>query len=289
LSLAFFYPTMSSRSLPPHDPVADALSEDIGQGDLTASYFSDSSPVTARLFAKEPMVIAGTKTAEEVFRRVCKNPSVSIQSPDGTFAEAGTTILSVTAPANSLLSAERTALNFLQRLSGVATLTNRFVKAISHTSARILDTRKTTPGLRLLEKEAVLAGGGTNHRIGLYDMVMVKDNHIAATNIHLLRERILRFKADHPEIKIELEADTLEQVELFLTLPHIDVILLDNMTLESLRTAVKITDSRVKLEASGGVNLTTVAAIAETGVDFISVGALTHSAPAVDISMEILS
>ncbi len=279
---------MHPRSSPAHDPVALALLEDIGQGDLTAQYFSDSALTTARLFAKQPMVIAGTKTAAEVFRRVCQNPVISICSPDGSQVESNTSILEVTAPADMLLSAERTALNFLQRLSGIATLTNRFVKAVAHTNTRILDTRKTTPGLRLLEKEAVLAGGGTNHRIGLYDMVMVKDNHIAANSISHLHERILRFKRDHPDIKIELEADTLEQVELFLTLPKIDVILLDNMDLESFRNAVRITAGRVKLEASGGVNLSTVAAIAETGVDFISVGALTHSAPAVDISMEVL-
>jgi nicotinate-nucleotide pyrophosphorylase (carboxylating) len=280
---------MHPRALPSHDPVADALNEDIGQGDLTARYFADSLPATARLFAKQPMVVAGTMTAAEVFRRVCQNPSISVSAPDGTHLQANDSILTVTAPANTLLTAERTALNFLQRLSGVATLTNQYVKAIAHTKARILDTRKTTPGLRLLEKQAVLAGGGTNHRFGLYDMVMVKDNHIASTDLQLLRQRLLNFKSDHPDLRIELEADTLQQVELFLSLPHIDVILLDNMTLDSLRAAVQMTSGRVKLEASGGVNLSTVTAIAETGVDFISVGALTHSAPAVDISMEILT
>lgn len=279
---------MHPRLLPLHDPVAAALREDIGQGDLTALYFSDSNVAHARLFAKQPMVVAGTKTAEEVFRRVCENPAISICSPDGTHIEPDTSILTVTAPANTLLSAERTALNFLQRLSGIATLTNRFVQAVAHTTTRILDTRKTTPGLRQLEKDAVLAGGGTNHRMGLYDMVMVKDNHIAATDIQRLHERIMRFKGDHPDIKVELEVDTLQQLELFLSLPCVDVILLDNMDLDSLRQAVHLTNGRVKLEASGGVSLSTVAAMAETGVDFISVGALTHSAPSVDISMEIL-
>lgn len=279
---------MHPRLLPLHDPVAAALREDIGQGDLTALYFSDSNVARARLFAKQPMVVAGTKTAEEVFRRVCENPAISICSPDGTHIEPDTSILTVTAPANTLLSAERTALNFLQRLSGIATLTNRFVQAVAHTTTRILDTRKTTPGLRQLEKDAVLAGGGTNHRMGLYDMVMVKDNHIAATDIQRLHERIMRFKGDHPDIKVELEVDTLQQLELFLSLPCVDVILLDNMDLDSLRQAVHLTNGRVKLEASGGVSLSTVAAMAETGVDFISVGALTHSAPSVDISMEIL-
>jgi nicotinate-nucleotide pyrophosphorylase (carboxylating) len=279
---------MHPRALPPHDPVGNALNEDIGQGDLSALFFADSAPATARLFAKQALIVAGTKVAAEVFQRVCQSPEISVCSADGTLVQPGTSILTVTAPANNLLSAERTALNFLQRLSGVATLTSHYVKAVSHTKARILDTRKTTPGLRLLEKEAVLAGGGNNHRIGLYDMVMVKDNHIAAAEIHLLQDRIQHFKSLHPNIKIEIEADTLEQVELFLTLPHVDVILLDNMSLDSLRQAVSLNAGRVKLEASGGVNLSTVAAIAETGVDFISVGALTHSAPAVDISMEIL-
>ena len=280
---------MHPRALPPHDPVGNALNEDIGQGDLSALFFANSVPATARLFAKQPLIVAGTNVAAEVFQRVCQSPEISVCSADGTLVQPGTSILTVTAPANNLLSAERTALNFLQRLSGVATLTSHYVKAVSHTKARILDTRKTTPGLRLLEKEAVLAGGGTNHRIGLYDMVMVKDNHIAAAEIHLLQDRIQHFKSLHPNIKIEIEADTLEQVDLFLTLPHVDVILLDNMSLDSLRKAVSLNAGRVKLEASGGVNLSTVAAIAETGVDFISVGALTHSAPAVDISMEILS
>jgi nicotinate-nucleotide pyrophosphorylase (carboxylating) len=280
---------MHPRALPPHDPVGNALNEDIGQGDLSALFFANSVPATARLFAKQPLIVAGTKVAAEVFQRVCQSPKISVCSADGTPVQADTSILTVTAPANTLLSAERTALNFLQRLSGVATLTSHYVKAVSHTKARILDTRKTTPGLRLLEKEAVLAGGGTNHRIGLYDMVMVKDNHIAAAEIHLLQDRIQHFKSLHPNIKIEIEADTLEQVDLFLTLAHVDVILLDNMSLDSLQKAVSMNAGRVKLEASGGVNLSTVAAIAETGVDFISVGALTHSAPAVDISMEILS
>jgi nicotinate-nucleotide pyrophosphorylase (carboxylating) len=278
---------MHPRSLPPHDPIANALTEDIGQGDLSATYFADASPATARLFTKQPCVIAGTNTAAEVFRRVCPNPNIRLLSPDGTHAPANTTILTVEAPANTLLSAERTALNFLQRLSGIATLTHQYVQAIAHTQARILDTRKTTPGLRLLEKQAVLAGGGSNHRIGLYDMVMVKDNHLAADSFDQLRERILRFKSDHPTTRIELEADTLEQVERFLTLPHIDVILLDNMTLDQLRQAVRLNQGKLQLEASGGVNLQSVAAIAETGVDLISVGALTHSAPSVDISMEI--
>ena len=192
----------------------------------------------------------------------------------------------------SLLSAERVALNFLQHLSGIATLTARFVAAVSGTKARILDTRKTVPCLRLLEKAAVLSGGGTNHRMGLYDMAMVKDNHLAAgTTPQQLQAAIDRLRSERPGVRVELEADTLVQVAQFLELRGVDVILLDNMPPEAMRTAVDMTAKRsphVLLEASGGVSLETVAAIANTGVDFISVGALTHSARAIDFSMELL-
>jgi nicotinate-nucleotide pyrophosphorylase (carboxylating) len=174
-----------------------------------------------------------------------------------------------------LLTAERVALNFLQHLSGIATLTRRFVDAVAGTKARILDTRKTVPGLRRLEKAAVVSGGGTNHRMGLYDMVMVKDNHLAAgTTLEVLQASIRRLRAEHPGTRVELEADRLEQVEGFLLLEGVDVILLDNMSLSELRAAVALAGGRVTLEASGGVSLETVAAIAATGVDCISVGAL---------------
>ena len=181
------------------------------------------------------------------------------------------------------------ALNFLQRLSGVATLTRRFVDAVAGTKAKILDTRKTTPGLRALEKAAVVAGGGVNHRMGLYDMVMVKDNHLLADPD--LQIAIDRAKAARPDLRIELEADNLGQVYIFLTLAGVDVILLDNMTPTDLRAAVNLgraKGSRVQFEASGGVNLETVRAVAETGVQWVSVGALTHSARAIDFSLEFL-
>jgi nicotinate-nucleotide pyrophosphorylase (carboxylating) len=190
--------------------------------------------------------------------------------------------------AASLLTAERTALNFLQRLSGVATLTGRFVDAVNGTSAKILDTRKTTPGMRLFEKAAVVSGGATNHRFGLHDMVMVKDNHLAASSsLEELQSAISRVKAERPGIRVELEADTLEQVRRFVTLRGVDVILLDNMTLAELREAVSLKRPGMALEASGGVNLETVRQIAETGVDFVSVGEMTHSARAVDLSLEV--
>jgi nicotinate-nucleotide pyrophosphorylase (carboxylating) len=272
-----------------HDPIALALAEDIGSGDLTAQYFVENRAGRARIFAKEPAVAAGVETAAEVFHRVCSGVSVKIIRPSGTTLEAGDTVLEMEGPLPSLLTAERVALNFLQHLSGVATLTRRFVDAVAGTKARILDTRKTVPGLRLLEKAAVVAGGGTNHRMGLYDMVMVKDNHLAAgTTLADLQQAIDRLRREHPGKKVELEADRLDQVEGFLSLEGVDVILLDNMSLDELRKAVGMVGGRLKLEASGGVSLETVGAIAATGVDFVSAGALTHSAKAVDFSMELL-
>ena len=300
----------------PHDPVALALAEDIGSGDLTCAYFVDATRSgKARIFAKQRCVLAGTATAARAFALVessrrgneagtlpgVENESarllpsaatldVRLVGKDGDALEPGDTALEIAGPVRSILTAERTALNFIQRLSGVATLTRAFVDAVKPHRARILDTRKTTPGLRALEKAAVVAGGGTNHRIGLFDMVMVKDNHLAAgTTLAQLQENLRRFRQEHPGIRVELEADRLDQVRDFLTLEGVDVILLDNMTNAQLAEAVQLRGERpVKLEASGGVNLATVNSIAATGVDFISVGALTHSAPAVDFSLELI-
>ena len=272
-----------------HDPIAIALAEDVGSGDLTAQFFVEQRPGSARLFAKEPAIAAGVETAAEVFRRVVPSARIQVLRASGSPVAPGDSVLQIEGPLPSLLTAERVALNFLQHLSGIATLTRRFVDAVSGTHTRILDTRKTIPGLRALEKAAVLAGGGSNHRMGLYDMVMVKDNHLAAgTSLSALQESISKLKAAHPAVRVEVEADTLAQVEAFLTLSGVDVILLDNMSLAELRTAVGLSAGRIPLEASGGVTLETVAAIAATGVDFISAGALTHSAKAVDFSMELL-
>jgi nicotinate-nucleotide pyrophosphorylase (carboxylating) len=274
---------------PAHDPIAIALAEDLDDGDLTAAFFVENRPGSARLFAKETAVVAGIETAAEVFRRVAPSARLEVLQPDGARLGPGDSVLRVEGPLPSLLSAERVALNFLQHLSGIATLTRRFVDAVAGTRARILDTRKTLPGLRLLEKAAVRAGGGTNHRMGLYDMVMVKDNHLAAdTSLGHLQNAISKFKQAHPAVRVEIEADTLAQVESFLSLTGVDVILLDNMSLADLRAAVALSAGRVPLEASGGVTLETVAGIAATGVDFISAGALTHSARAIDFSMELL-
>ena len=280
---------LSSPSLP-HDPIAIALAEDIGPGDVTVEFFIDPhQQAAARIFAKEPATVAGAGIAAEVFARVDPSLEATLALADGAFAQTGDTILTIRGRAGSILTGERVALNFLQRLSGVATLTRRFVDAVEGTGARILDTRKTTPGLRLLEKAAVLAGGGHNHRMGLYDMVMVKDNHLLAeSNARALQDAIRRARDIQPALRIELEADTLAQVRAFLALEGVDVILLDNMKPGELREAVALGRERpeVEFEASGGVNLETVHAIAETGVHWISVGALTHSARAVDFSLE---
>ena len=273
-----------------HDPIAIALAEDIGSGDLTSRYFVGTEERCARIFAKEPAVAAGGGAGAEVFRRVDPQLAVRVVREDGSPLAKGDTVLEIRGAVRSILTAERVALNFIQRLSGTATLTRRFVEAVAGTRARILDTRKTTPGLRALEKAAVVAGGGVNHRFGLYDMVMVKDNHLAAgTTPEQLQAAIRRFRAENPGRRVELEADTLEQVRRFLSFTGVDVILLDNMTCAQMREAVALGAGRVQFEASGGVSLATVADIAATGVDFISVGALTHSAPAIDFSLELLA
>ena len=279
---------MSSSTM--HDPIAIALAEDIGSGDLTSRYFVGTEERCARIFAKEPAVAAGGGTGAEVFRRVDPQLAVRVVREDGSPLAKGDTVLEIRGAVRSILTAERVALNFIQRLSGTATLTRSFVEAVAGTRARILDTRKTTPGLRGLEKAAVVAGGGVNHRFGLYDMVMVKDNHLAAgTTPEQLQAAIRRFRAENPGRRVELEADTLEQVRRFLSFTGVDVILLDNMTCAQMREAVALGAGRVQFEASGGVSLATVADIAATGVDFISVGALTHSAPAIDFSLELLA
>lgn len=282
---------MSDHSLT-YDPIAAALAEDVGDGDATVEYFIDpAQQAAARIFAKEPLTLAGVQTAVEVFQRVEPTLRVEIARNDGSRLNAGDTALTIHGRAGGILTGERVALNFLQRLSGVATLTRQFVDATEGTGARILDTRKTTPGLRVLEKAAVRAGGGHNHRMGLFDMVMVKDNHLlASSQASALQMAIDRAHAARPGLRIELEADTLAQVRTFLSLEGVDVILLDNMSLDELRQAVALgTGTSVQFEASGGVNLQTIAAIAKTGVQWISVGALTHSARAVDFSLEFLT
>lgn len=270
------------------NPIDLALAEDIGSGDLTSQFFVGPQRGKARIFAKEAAVAAGVEVGAEVFRRVDPKLKVRVVRESGTHVVKGSTVLEISGPVRSILTGERVALNFIQRLSGVATLTRRFVEAVGKNKARILDTRKTTPGLRALEKAAVVAGGGVNHRFGLYDMVMVKDNHLLATQkLPALQAAIRKFRRAHPGLRVELEADTLRQVRNFLTLEGVDVILLDNMQPATLAAAVRLGAGRVQFEASGGVSLETVPGIAATGVDFISVGALTHSARAIDFSLEL--
>jgi len=269
-----------------------ALAEDIGSGDVTSEYFVPAGR-RARAFvvAKSEGIVAGVEAAAEVFRRVDPDTDVNAMLQDGAAIAPGAYVMELKGKARSLLTAERTAINFLQRLSGVASNTNEYVEAVKGTGATVIDTRKTTPGWRKLEKAAVVAGGGQNHRMGLYDCAMVKDNHlVVAGEVEALRAAVERLKAERPKVGVELEAETLEQVEAFLEIPELDYLLLDNMENEQMRQAVALRGARETplLEASGGVNLDTVRGIAETGVEFISVGALTHSAVALDLSLEFV-
>jgi nicotinate-nucleotide pyrophosphorylase (carboxylating) len=266
-----------------------ALAEDVGSGDVTTlATIPETATATALLRARQPLVLAGLGLAEQAFRTL--DPAVQFERParDGDPLPAGATALIIRGNARALLTAERVALNFVQRLSGIATLTARYVKEISGTGARVLDTRKTTPGLRALEKFAVRCGGGQNHRFGLHDMVLIKDNHLAAlrrAQPNPVAAAIQRARAQYPKLKVEAEADTLEQA-LQAAEAGADFILLDNMPPALLREAVSRIAGRSKTEASGGVRLETIRTIAETGVDFISVGALTHSATAVDLGLD---
>jgi nicotinate-nucleotide pyrophosphorylase (carboxylating) len=272
-----------------YDPINAALKEDIGEGDITTDFFvPERLHATGRIAAREKAIVAGTGAAAEVFRRV--DPSIDIQliRPDGDEVVAGDVILEVRGLARSILKAERVALNFLQRLCGIATLTGQFVDAIGNHSARILDTRKTTPGLRTLEKAAVVAGGGMNHRFGLYDMVLVKDNHLATLGgLSSFADRISQLRRQRPDIRIEVEADDLEQARAFVEVDGIDVILLDNMAPAQIREAVALRKGNIKFEASGGITLKNVKRVAATGVDYISIGGLTNAARAVDIALEM--
>jgi nicotinate-nucleotide pyrophosphorylase (carboxylating) len=270
----------------PVDPIQNALAEDIGPGDLTSTVLVPADhEAEARIFAKEEAVVAGIEAARAVYHQVDPKIVVTARRKDGDSVRPGDTVLEIAGPTRSILTGERVALNFIQRLSGVATVTRKFVDAVAGTGAEILDTRKTTPGLRALEKAAVKAGGARNHRMGLFDAVMVKDNHLLARPN--LPGAIQEIRHKHPKLLIELEADSIEQVREFVRLEAVDVILLDNMSPEELRKCVALRRPGLKFEASGGVSLMTVRAIAETGVDYISVGQLTHSAPSIDFSLEL--
>jgi len=272
-----------------YDPIAAALKEDIGKGDITTEFFvPEALHASGRIVAHESAVIAGTGTAAEIFRKIDPATDIHIVRPDGEAIVAGDVVIEVRGLARSILKAERVALNFLQRLCGIATLTRQFVDAVGNHPAKILDTRKTTPGLRALEKAAVVAGGGVNHRSGLYDMVLVKDNHLAALGgLSGFADQIRQLREERPNIRIEVEADDLEQVRAFVEIDGIDAILLDNMVPAQIREALALRRNNIKFEASGGVTLKTVRRIAATGVDFISIGALTNSARAIDLGLEM--
>ncbi len=269
--------------------VRAALAEDIGGGDTTTlAIVPETATAGAVMRAREPLVVAGLDFAEAAFRELSPKIKIEKLSRDGQRIVTGKILLKISGPARAILSAERVALNFVQRLSGVATLTAQFVDTVRGTLAQILDTRKTTPGWRRFEKYAVACCGGKNHRLGLFDMILIKDNHLAALKDekpNAIAAAVVRARKKFPKLKVEVEADTLKQVRQAID-AGAEMILLDNMTTAQLRRAVKLAKSHSLTEASGGVTLKTVRAIARTGVDFISVGALTHSAPAVDIGLD---
>jgi nicotinate-nucleotide pyrophosphorylase (carboxylating) len=272
-----------------HNAVQAALAEDIGSGDATTlSTVPEHAQAAAVMSVREPVVLAGLAFALAAFEQLAPDIDFVEKFSDGASIPPGASVLNIRGPARALLSAERVALNFVQRLSGIATLTRRYVDAVAGTRARILDTRKTTPGWRRFEKYAVACGGGTNHRIGLFDKILIKDNHLAAVKEekpNAIHAAVSRARACYPDLEVEVEADNLEQVRQAIE-AGADSVLLDNMNLAQLKEAVVLNGGRVRLEASGGVTLDTVRAIADTGVDFISVGALTHSARAVDIGLD---
>lgn len=275
---------------PAHDPIEIALREDIGEGDVTSAFFvPETVRAAARIVSREKAIIAGTETTAEVFRRVDPSTQVNVVRGDGVEVAPGESVLEIEGFARSILQAERVALNFLQHLCGVASLTRQFVDAAGTDQVKILDTRKTTPGLRALEKKAVVAGGGVNHRFGLDDMVLVKDNHLLVqADFIRFGEAVRNLRAERPDLRIEVEADDLRQVRNIMEVADVDLILLDNMRPPQLREAVALGKGRnVKFEASGGVTLKNVRVIAATGVDFISIGALTHSPKAIDLSLEM--
>ena len=282
--------TDAASDLTPVDPavvvdmVRAALAEDVGAGDLTAALLPAAARMRARVITREPAVVCGQAWVEAVYRALDPQVQLRWRVRDGARAAAGDTLLEVEGPARALLTGERTALNFLQTLSGTATATRAYVDAIAGTKARILDTRKTVPGLRLAQKYAVRCGGGDNHRVGLYDAILLKENHIAAAGSVTAALRAAQAAVRGAGAFIECEVETLDQLKEALA-AGATRLLLDNFSLDNLRAAVKAADGRAQLEASGGIHLGNVRAVAETGVDFISIGALTKHVHAVDLSL----
>jgi nicotinate-nucleotide pyrophosphorylase (carboxylating) len=264
--------------------VLAALAEDVGQGDVTTEGTVPADAIgSAEVLVKEAGVVCGLRAVEATFRALDDELEFELLVPEGAEIDRSSTVARLTGSERAILTGERVALNFLGRLSGIATLTRRYVDAVAGTDAAILDTRKTTPGLRALEKHAVACGGGRNHRFGLDDGVIVKDNHLRVTGS--IAQAVERLRAT-TTLPIEVECDTLDQVAEALD-SNVDAILLDNMTLDDLRSAVALAGERARLEASGGITLENVRAVAETGVDEISIGALTHSARSLDVSLEL--
>jgi nicotinate-nucleotide pyrophosphorylase (carboxylating) len=268
--------------------IKQALQEDIGSGDITTeAIVPDSEIICGKFLAKDSGVISGLDIAKKVFKQLDTNIKFNALFSDGASVPGGQVLASIEGNGRAILAGERVALNFLQRMSGIATATRKYVDAAKGTKAVILDTRKTAPGMRILDKKAVRDGGGQNHRFGLYDMFLIKDNHIAAAGS--LKNAInLAKKSNGKNLLIEVEVENLDQLKEALFL-GVDRIMLDNMETAQIRQAVEITNGRVPLEASGNVNLETIARIAQTGVDYISAGSLTHSVRALDISLEIIN
>ncbi|MDQ2920536.1 MAG: carboxylating nicotinate-nucleotide diphosphorylase [Acidobacteriota bacterium] len=265
--------------------IKQALEEDVGSGDVTTdAIVSQGAQASGQIIAKQSGVVAGLGVAEAVFRLLDKDVRLNANVTDGSRVERGTILAELSGSARAVLTAERTALNFLGRMSGIATLTRQFVDKIAGTGARILDTRKTAPGLRVLDKLAVQHGGGYNHRHGLYDMILIKDNHIDFAGG--LAQAVRLARASGSALETEIEARTLEDVETAIQL-GVQRILLDNMSIETMKEAVQTTAGRAKLEASGNITLENVRRVAETGVDFISVGEMTHSARVFDVSLKL--
>lgn len=271
--------------------IQEALIEDIGLGDITTeAIITNEISGVAEIILKQNAIIAGLDIAELVFRTIDPEITFLKYYTDGEFVPGNTIVGKIEGNLTSILKGERTALNFMQRMSGIATITRQFVNLIKDTNAKITDTRKTAPGLRLIDKLAVKIGGGTNHRFGLDDMILIKDNHIAAAGgiSNALNKCLDYLKNSKMKIKVEIETKNIEEVKEVLKIGNIDRIMLDNFKIEQMAEAVKLIDKKFEIEASGNINLENVLQVAQTGVDFISIGYLTHSPKAVDISMEIV-
>ena len=273
----------------PHSHIEEnvhtALTEDIGHGDITSLIIPEEAISLANVISRESAIICGIDWFEEVFSQLDPNVFIDWEVDDGESVEANQQLCSLSGPTRALLTGERTALNFLQTLSGTATLTRRYVDIIKDTPAKLLDTRKTIPGLRLAQKYAVACGGGLNHRIGLFDAILIKENHILAAGNIAAAVAAARF--NNPDMAVEIEVENLDQLQQAIT-EKVERVLLDNFNLVLLRQAVAITHKQLQLEASGGVNLESILAIAQTGVDFISCGALTKDVTAIDLSMRFI-